>query len=157
MRTLWSTLAAAAVLAACAGPPPAAGSDDLAAVPPTQEGGSPMTVEITTGPVTASAGEEHHATAEPAPGGLTVHGTITLPTPCHRLAGAAEETGGELVVRVSASPDPDAMCAQVIATHGYRAEVRGVPPGSYTLRVVHGYPESGWDEQTALTTQVTVQ
>ncbi len=116
-----------------------------------------MTVEIVAGPVTAAAGEEHHARAESGTGELVVHGTITLPTPCHRLEGEATSSGGELVVRISARPDPEAMCAQVIAAHGYRAVVRGVAPGSHVLRVAHAYPGSGWDEQTALRTEVQVR
>lgn len=157
MRTFPAALAALALLAACAGPGRAGGGAEEPAAPPVHGGATPMTVEITPGPATAAAGEEHSATAEPAEGGVTVHGTITLPTPCHRLAGLAERAGDEVVVRVSASPDPEAVCAQVIATHGYTARVRGLAPGTHALRVVHAYPASGWDEQTALRTRVTVR
>jgi hypothetical protein len=116
-----------------------------------------MTVEITSGDVNAAPGVEHAATVEATAGGLRVRGTITLPTPCHELSGEMGGGVGELVLRIEARQDPEVICAQVIATHGYTAEVRGVAPGSYSFRVVHGYPGSGWDEQTALQTQVTVR
>jgi hypothetical protein len=155
MRTLPTALAALVLLCACAGPG-RAGAEEPAA-PPALGGATQMTVEITPGPANAAAGEEHSATAEGEAGGVTVRGTITLPTPCHQLTGTVGREGGELVLRVSARPDPEAMCAQVIATHGYTARVRGVSPGAYTLRVVHDYPESGWDEQAVLRTPVTVR
>ena len=116
-----------------------------------------MTLDFTPGDAAAAAAGEHAAAAEGGSGTVTVRGAAAAPTPCHTLSGEAAESGGGLVLRVAVSPDPDAMCAQVIASLGYTAVLRGVPAGEHALRVVHTYPGSGWDEHEALSTRVTVR
>lgn len=156
MRSLLAAVAALSLAAGCAGPQPRGGADEPA-VPPQQEGPAAVTVELTPEPPSVPEGEEHAAAAEPAAGGIDVRGTLSAPTPCHRLDGEATADGAEVVLRVSATPDPEAMCAQMIASLGYAARIRGVAPGTYSLRVVHAYPGIGWDEHTALETQVAVR
>lgn len=155
MQLLMAATMAFSLAAGCAGQP--RGGADEAAAPPLQQGPDTVTVELTPAEPSAAAGEEHAAAAEPAAGGITVRGTLSAPNPCQRLSAEVDADGGEVVLRVLARSDPDAMCAQVIASLGYTAEVRGLAPGTYTLRVVHAYPDSGWDEHTALTTQVAVR
>jgi hypothetical protein len=81
---------------------------------------------------------------------------METPDPCRRLAGSVEAAGSRLTLRVDAVREGE-MCAQVIAAFAYEAAVTGLAPGTYTLRVVHAYPGSGWDPQTALEQSVTVR
>jgi hypothetical protein len=150
--------ALAPLLLACAGPSQSANGDTTAVVPPAQPaqgGGQQVTVELTQGQGSSSAGEQG-ATAQPSAGGATVRGTMTTPTPCHRLSGAVERTGGAVVLRVSAAADPDAMCIQSIGAVPYTAVIRGLPAGTHEIRVVHTYPGTGWETATVLETRVTV-
>jgi len=159
-----NTLAAALVLPillGCAQPSQSAsGGADSAGnpTPPPAQGGAPqVTVELTQGEASAASAQEHTATAEGAAGGATVRGAMMTPTPCHRLAGAVERDGPTVTLRVSATADPDAMCIQSIGSIPYTATLRGLAAGSYTLRVLHTYPGSGWETATALETQITAR
>ena len=163
--------AALALLAACAGPSQPAGGDPppvqdppSAAQPaqpgpaqpaPTPSQGGQVTVELVAGEGGSSTGAEQGATAQGAAGGAVVRGTMSTPTPCHRLAGAVQRAGETVTLTVSAAADPDAMCIQSIGSIPYTATVRGLPAGSYTLRVVHTYPGTGWETATALETRIT--
>ena len=158
MRTLFCA-ALAPLLLACAGPSQSAGGDSAGntpSSPPAQEGAQQVTVQLTQGQGSSSDGEQG-ATAEGAAGGATVRGTMTTPTPCHRLTGAVERAGGTVVLRVSAAADPNAMCIQSIGSIPYTAEIRGLPAGTHPLRVVHLYPGTGWETATVLETRVTVR
>lgn len=153
-----SFLAAAAVplLLACTGPSQSAPGDgaDTPSTPAAQEGASQVTVELTQGQGSSSDGEQG-ASAQGAAGGVVVRGTMTTPTPCHRLSGAVEQTGGTVVLRVSAAADPEKMCIQSIGSIPYTATIRGLPAGTHPLRVEHLYPGTGWDTATVLETRVT--
>jgi hypothetical protein len=153
-----SFLAAAAVplLLACAGPSQS-GPGDPAGTPSTpaaQEGAQQVTVQLTQGQGSSSDGEQG-ASAEGAAGGAVVRGTMTTPTPCHRLTAAVEHADGIVVLRVSAAADPDKMCIQSIGSIPYTATLRGLPAGTHPLRVEHLYPGTGWDTATVLITRVT--
>lgn len=104
----------------------------------------------------AAPAEEAGARAEGGAGVVTVRGRMQTPDPCRRLAGSVEAAGSRLTLRVDAVREGE-MCAQVIAAFTYEAAVAGLAPGTYTLRVVHAYPGSGWDPQTALEGSVTVR
>jgi hypothetical protein len=153
MRTMPALSLVLVLAAGCAGP--ARGGDEHATPPQREETSMPTVALTPTAPV-ATAGEEHAAAVEPAPAGFLVRGALPAPTPCHTLAATVHDSG-MIVLRITVTADPDAMCAQVIATLGYEAVVGGLPAGEHRLRVVHGYPGSGWDEHTALETTVTVR
>jgi hypothetical protein len=158
------TLAAALllpILAGCAQPSQSAsGGGDSAGVPSTQPaepGAQQVTVQLTQGQGASSAGEDRSAAAEPSAGGATVRGLMSTPTPCHRLTGAVERAASTVTLRVSAASDPETMCIASIGSIPYTAVIRGLPAGSYTLRVVHTYPGTGWETATALETQIAVR
>jgi hypothetical protein len=154
MRSTLAVTLAVHLVAGCAGSGRAA---DEPSTPPQQEARTMPTVELTAREPAAAAGEEHAASAAPSAEGFTVTGTLAAPTPCHRLSASVTEARGEVDLRVAVRADPDAICAQVIASLGYTARVRGLPAGEYSVRVVHTYPDSGWDERTVLTTTLTVR
>lgn len=161
MRTTFAAALLLPLLIGCAQPSQSAsGGPDSAGTPPpapAQGGAQQVTVELSQGEGASSPGQDQRATAEGAAGGAVVRGTIGTPTPCHRLAGAVERAGETVTLRVSATADPDAMCIQSIGSIPYTATVRGLPAGSYTLRVLHTYPGSGWETATALETRVTAR
>ena len=148
------------VLAACARP---AASDAGTSEPPASPGGAPstgarqVTLEFQQGQGGSSTGGEQGATATAGSGQIAIRGTMQTPTPCHKLSGELQQQGRTLSVRVVAQADPDAMCIQSIGSIPYTATLRDVAPGTYTVRVIHTYPGTGWDAAAALETQVTVR
>lgn len=159
MRNLLAAALVLPLVFACAQPSQsAAGGGDSGsppAAPPAQGGTQQVTVELTQSQGGSSAGDEQAATAQGSAGGAVVRGTASTPTPCHRLTGAVQRAGETVTLTVSAAADPDAMCIQSIGSIPYTATVRGLPAGSYTLRVLHTYPGTGWETATALETRVT--
>lgn len=113
--------------------------------------GSPITVELTQ---RAPSGTGDGATG--GTGSVTVRGTISTPNPCYALSGAAASEGRTLTLTVTARSNAE-VCVQSIGTLGFDATLRGVPAGSYTLRVVHTYVGTGWPTETALTQEVQVR
>jgi hypothetical protein len=105
----------------------------------------------------SSTGGEQGATATAGSGQIAIRGTMQTPNPCHKLSGELQQQGRTLSVRVVAQADPDAMCIQSIGSIPYTATLRDVAPGTYTVRVMHTYPGTGWDAAAALETQVTVR
>jgi hypothetical protein len=161
MRNVLAAALLLPLLAGCAQPSQSAsGGSDSAVVPsapPAQEGAQQVTVQLTQGEGSSSAGDDQRATVEAAAGGATVRGVMSTPNPCHRLSGTVERAGSTVTLRVSAAVDPDVMCIASIGSIPYTAVLRGLPAGSYTLRVLHTYPGTGWETATALETQVTVR
>lgn len=149
------------ILIGCAQPAQTSSSGgDSAGSPvtaPAQGGSQQVSVQFTQGEAGSAAGEDQRATAEGAAGGATVRGVMSTPNPCYRLTGAVERAGSTVTLRVSGAADPDAMCIQSIGSIPYTATIRGLPAGSYTLRVVHTYPGTGWETATALETQITAR
>lgn len=163
--------AALALLAACAGPSQSAGGDPppvqdppaaaqpaqpAQPAPPAQSGGGQVTVELVAGQGSSSAGEQG-ATAEGGSGTVVVRGRATTPNPCHRLAGSVARSGGTVTLRVTATVDPEVMCIASIGEIPYTATIRGLPAGSYELRVEHAYPDTGWETASVLQARVTVR
>jgi hypothetical protein len=162
--------AALALLAACAGPPQSAGGDPPpassqppAAQPAPPAAGQPpasggqVRVEVVQGDASSAGGSEQNARAEGGAGTVVIRGVATTPTPCHRLAGTVEHSGGRVTVRISATSDPEMMCIASIGQIPYTATVRGLPAGAHDLRVEHTYPGTGWDTASVLETRVTVR
>jgi hypothetical protein len=148
------------VLASCARP---AASDAGTSEPPASPGGAPSTgarqvkLDFQQGQGGSSTGGGQSATATAGSGQIAIRGTMETPTPCHKLSGELQQQGQTLSVRVVAQADPNAMCIQSIGSIPYTGTLRDVAPGTYTVRVMHTYPGTGWDAAAALETQVTVR
>jgi hypothetical protein len=157
------TLLAALVLpllTGCAQPSQSTAGGPDSAGPPNAgapAGAQQLTVQLVPGEAGSAAGGEQQAAAEGAAGGAVVRGTISTPNPCHRLAAAVERAGETVTVRITATADPETMCIASIGAIPYTATLRGLPAGSYTLRVLHLYPGTGWETATALETRVTAR
>jgi hypothetical protein len=163
MRSIFP--AALALLAACAGPsqstggdPPATSGQPPAAQPAPPPGGAQqVSVEVVQGDASSAGGGEQNARAEGGASTVVIRGVATTPTPCHKLAGTLERSGGQVTVRISATADPEMMCIASIGAIPYTATVRGLAAGAYDLRVEHTYPGTGWDTASVLETRVTVR
>jgi hypothetical protein len=163
MRSIFP--AALALLAACAGPsqstggdpPPTSGQPPAAQPAPPSGGAQQVRVEVVQGNASSSGGSEQNARAEGGAGTVVIQGVATTPTPCHKLAGTLERSGGRVTVRISATADPEMMCIASIGAIPYTATVRGLAAGSYDLRVEHTYPGTGWETAAVLETRVTVR
>ncbi|MGI8619745.1 MAG: hypothetical protein ACR2L6_11760 [Gemmatimonadaceae bacterium] len=85
-------------------------------------------------------------------------GTITTPTPCYRVSGAGDVTGGHITITVTATSTlgPNEGCATVIAAADYAGAVRELTPGSYRVVVIHTIPKTGWPVQPIADTLVVV-
>lgn len=157
--------AALALLAACAGPSQSAGGDPPAtsSQPPSSQpatppaGGGQVRVEVVQGQASSAGGSEQNARADGGAGTVVITGVATTPTPCHRLSGTVDRSGGQVTVRISAAADPETMCIASIGAIPYTATVRGLGAGTYDLRVEHTYPGTGWETASVLQARVTVR
>lgn len=140
-----------------AGSPPAAVQPPVRNQPAPAEGGGQVTIDVQQGSGTSAGADEQQARAEGGDGTVVIRGVATTPTPCHKLSGTVERSGGVLQVRISATADPEVMCVASIGAIPYTATVRGLAAGTYTLRVMHAYPNTGWDTAAVLETGVTVR
>lgn len=163
MRSIFP--AALALLAACAGPsqsaggdpPPTSGQPPAAQPAPPSGGAQQVSVDVVQGDASSAGGSEQNARAEGGGGTVVIRGVATTPTPCHKLSGTLERSGGQVTVRISAVADPEMMCIASIGAIPYTATVRGLAAGAYDLRVEHTYPGTGWDTAAVLETRVTVR
>ena len=140
------------------GDPPATSGQPPAAQPAPPSGGAQqVSVEVVQGDASSAGGSEQNARAEGGAGTVVIRGVATTPTPCHKLAGTLERSGGRVTVRISATADPEMMCIASIGAIPYTATVRGLAAGAYDLRVEHTYPGTGWETAAVLETRVTVR
>jgi hypothetical protein len=157
--------AALALLVACAGPSqsasgdaaPSSGQPSAPAAPSVPDEAQQVRVELVPGEASSAGDGEQSAAAQESGRVVVVRGTASTPTPCHRLTGSVERSGGRVTLRVSAAADPDAMCIQSIGAIPYTATIRGLPAGTYDLRVEHAYPGTGWSTAPVLEARVTVR
>ena len=82
-----------------------------------------------------------------AQGEAVIEGYLSTPNPCYNVEATLEEEAGSLVLRVPATSQ-GGFCAQVLASFRYEARLRGLAPGSYSILVVHTYPQTGWEDRT---------
>lgn len=156
-------ITAVVLLAACARPsgaepgatepPPSSGGG----APSTGAGGQQVTLDFQQGQGSSSTGGAQTATATGESGQVAVRGSMETPNPCFKLSGDLQRSGQTLTVTVTGRADPEAMCIQSIGSVPYTATIRGVAPGTYTVRVTHTYAGTGWQPAPALDTQVTVR
>ncbi|HEV7590952.1 MAG TPA: carboxypeptidase-like regulatory domain-containing protein [Longimicrobium sp.] len=87
---------------------------------------------------------------------IEAKGTFPTPSSCYRLAGAADRLGSVVTLNVEARSNGD-LCPGPTGTFTYSVAVRGLPPGSYTFRVLHSYRDAEREPAVALDTTVTVR
>lgn len=77
--------------------------------------------------------------------GVDVIGQLELPSACHRIATDVERQDKvvTLTVRSEADPAQGRQCMQGTTARKYTAEIRGLVPGEYLVRVVHDSASSG--------------
>ena len=90
-----------------------------------------------------------------APGTVAVHWSLLSPCQPYDATARAMLTAGTITVTVTGkATGPCPM--DIVSGLPYRAEVRGIPAGRYTIRVVHRYADVAWPEEIALEAEVDV-
>ncbi|HEU4560405.1 MAG TPA: carboxypeptidase-like regulatory domain-containing protein [Longimicrobium sp.] len=87
---------------------------------------------------------------EGGPGRVVVRGVMATPTACWRLAGAADRIGQLITLAIQARPTDDPCPPDAVGASTYKVTLRRLPPGTYTLRVLHVYREEVWRPGVAL-------
>lgn len=156
--TPWTALLLT-VLVGCQSPPGEAAGGDGAAPPRAADpaASAPLTFHWEAGdPGDFLERPDVRATA--GSGQVEVTARLSAPDPCRDLSGELSRSGQELTLTVSVrGRDDGMMCTAVVATFGYTATLGGLAPGSYTLRVVHDYPGTGWPSGPVLEESLTVR
>jgi len=83
-------------------------------------------------------------------------GMVPTPTSCYQLAGAADRTGQVVTLNIQARPNGE-LCPAVPAAFTYKVSVSGLPPGTYTFRVLHTFRDAEQPPVLALDTTITVR
>lgn len=92
-----------------------------------------------------------------APGGVRVEARLSAPDPCRRLSGTVRRTGRDVALQVVIRPPEGGMCVTVVGNYTYSASIGGLEPGTYTLKVIHDYPGTGWPSGPVLEESFTVR
>lgn len=87
---------------------------------------------------------------------VTVRRTMRTPSWCRDLEADAVRTGSDVTLRVK-STATSGECPPGEATWGYVAEIRGLAPGRYNLRVLHTYDDARRSPEVVLTHPVLVE
>lgn len=87
---------------------------------------------------------------------VSAHGFVPVPSPCYRLAGAADRQGSVITLNVEARPNGD-LCPARPSAFTYSVRMPDLTPGTYTFRVLHTYRDRALTSIVALDTTVTVQ
>jgi hypothetical protein len=88
---------------------------------------------------------------------VTVRGAMPTPSACWRLSGGADRIGPVITLAVNARPTGAACPPDSPGASTYKVTVRGIPPGTYTLRVLHTYRNDAVPRSLALDTTITVR
>jgi hypothetical protein len=135
------------------------GQSDAGPVVPS-EGSAPVsaqpTVELTARPLQGGDDGGGRVTAQGGAGTVAVQGALSTPNPCYTLHGTVRRDGSNVTLTVEARA-PREGCIQSIGAFAYDATVRGLPAGTYSFRVVHTYPGTGWESRGPLEMPVTVR
>lgn len=111
----------------------------LAVVACAEWGEAEVTLDSYPAPISASA---PMATIESNQEPIRVRGVIAVPDRCHGLAADLTQNEGDVRLWIMHDPSEEA-CPPGEIRLGYTAEIEGLSPGRYTLRVVHG-PAGTW-------------
>jgi len=98
-----------------------------------------------------------HTTGEGGRHNVTIRGAMLTPSACWRLSGGADRIGPLITLAVNARPNGASCPPDAPGASTYKVTVRGIPPGTYTLRVLHTYRDEAWPPSLALDTTVTVR
>lgn len=82
-------------------------------------------------------------------------GMLPSPSPCYRLAGAAERRGPAVTLNIEARPSGE-LCPPGATAFTYKLALRDMPPGEYRVRVLHSWRDRAYPAFVALDTTVTV-
>jgi len=151
MRGLLASLLFISLVACSTNAPSDAATGSSGSATPVAPG--PMTVRFTYRPGDGDA----TPSATGGTGTIAVRGALATPTPCQVLTGTGAREGRTITLTV-ASRATQNVCAHTIGTFTYDATLAGgLEAGTYSLRVVHTYPGTGWETKTALTKDVQVR
>jgi hypothetical protein len=87
--------------------------------------------------------------------GIRAFGSIPAPGECHQLSGNAERMGSIITLTVQGRPRSE-PCDPLTGGFAYDVTLRTLPPGIYTLRVIHAFQNEVRPPAMALDTTVTV-
>jgi hypothetical protein len=73
-------------------------------------------------------------------------GTISTPNPCYEVKGTLSSDSRQLTLSIVAT-SKGGFCIQMLAAFEYTATITDIASGSYTISVVHDYPDSGWERK----------
>jgi hypothetical protein len=73
-------------------------------------------------------------------------GTISTPNPCYEVTGTLSSDNRQLTLSVVAT-SKGGFCIQMLAAFDYTATITDIESGSYTISVVHDYPDAGWERK----------
>lgn len=76
------------------------------------------------------------AFVQPTLGGVRIEGVIVLPSPCYRLEGDQDRSGGNITFTVTAI-QTSGTCPGVVQAKQYTVQSLGVSRGFYRVRVLH--------------------
>ena len=155
MRRVLACLLLAPGLAACPGRPADARTAPVERAAEVPVPDAQLKVELVARPLPGGDDRGGAVTARGGSGTVRVAGALSTPTPCYALSGLVRQDGEVVTLTVEARAT-EGMCVQSIGAFAYDATLRGLSAGSYTLRVIHTYPGTGWETRPALDTTVSV-
>ena len=135
-RSLIVTLAASLAAAACAPVPGSSPATPTDATPRVESAEDSLAVTLAETVRPPAAGTP--ADALRATGGAASVAVVweVRSGPCMLATPSARRAGGEIVVRVARGGNPVALCAAGEVVYRYEIAVRGVPAGTYRVRLV---------------------
>ncbi|HET7230406.1 MAG TPA: carboxypeptidase-like regulatory domain-containing protein [Longimicrobium sp.] len=83
-------------------------------------------------------------------GRVIVRGVMLTPTPCWRPAGAADRVGPLITLNIQARLTGGACPPDAVGATTYKVTLRGIPPGTYTVRVLHTYRHDAFPGAVAI-------
>ena len=88
-------------------------------------------------------------------GRIDITGAADTPHPCYTLTAELESSVGQLSLRITARAADNAGCVAVIGRFAYSAAI-AVRAGTYSLSIIHTYPNTGWPTTEVLKQTITV-
>ncbi len=103
-------------------------------------------VELSIEPTTTGSSDQVPTITSASVDNTVVSGVISTPNPCYTIDAAIEADGHNLTLTVTARSQPT-ICVQVLGLFAYEARVTGLAAGSYPIRMVYEYPDTGWERK----------
>jgi hypothetical protein len=83
-------------------------------------------------------------------GRVIIRGVMLTPTPCWRLAGGADRVGPLITLNIQARLYYGGCPADAVGASTYKVTLRTLPPGTYTVRVLHTYASDAYRPAVAM-------